>query len=259
MKLRFLGTGGGRYVTGEQIRRTAGIVVETEESQVHVDPGPGALVYANEELDEPLETDAVVVSHGHLDHANDAQAIIEMMTESGDKPGAIFANETVLHGHADIEKWISNHHQEKCRTVETLEEGSEHEFQDIEIRAQQMFHSDPKTAGFIIETDEKTVGFWTDTEYSDELADFYSGTDVMVVYCTLKKGDSISSHTSIDDIPDIMERVDAGTVIVTHFGYSILDSGLAEQEEWLKEQVDAKVVFAEDGMEFPGNRRLGDF
>ncbi|MFB6216464.1 MAG: MBL fold metallo-hydrolase, partial [Candidatus Aenigmatarchaeota archaeon] len=81
MKLKFLGTGGGRYVTGEQRRRTAGIVVQTEETQIHIDPGPGALVYAHEELDEPLDTDAVIVSHAHLDHSNDAEAMIEVMAE----------------------------------------------------------------------------------------------------------------------------------------------------------------------------------
>ncbi len=246
-------------MTGEQLRRTAGIVVETEETRIHVDPGPGALVYANQEFDNPLDTDAVIVSHGHLDHANDAQAIVEMMTESGDKPGAIFANETVLHGHADIEKWVSDYHQEQCRTVETLEEGSEHEFRDVKIRAQEMFHSDPRTAGFVIETDEKSVGFWTDTEYSDELVEFYEDTDVMVVYCTRKKGAGIPSHTAIDDIPEIMAQVNAGTVVVTHFGYSLLNSDLEQQEEWLKEEVGAKVVFAEDSMTFPGNRKLGSF
>lgn len=259
MKLKFLGTGGGRYVTGEQIRRTAGIVVETAETQLHIDPGPGALVYANSELEEPLETDAVVVSHAHLDHANDAEAIIEMMTQSGDKPGAVFANETVLSGYADLEKKVSSYHQELCQRVETLEDGSEHGFHDLEIRSQEMFHGDPKTQGFVLEDDESSIGFWTDTEFSEELLEFYEGCSTLVVYCTRPKGKPLASHTSIGEVPDIVDAVEPNTVIVTHFGYAMIDSDIDEQEEWLEDQVDAKVVFAEDGMSFPGNRSLGDF
>ncbi len=259
MKLKFLGTGGGRYVTGEQVRRTAGIVVKTGETQVHVDPGPGALVYAHQELEQPLETEALMVSHAHLDHANDAQAIVEMMTMSGDKPGAMFANETVLRGYSDMERFISNYHLDLCQVVETLEDGSQHGFKDLEIRSQQMFHGDPKTQGFVLEDDENTIGFWTDTEFSEELLEFYEGCSTLVVYCTRPRGKGIANHTSTGDIPEIVEAVEPNTVILTHFGYAMIDAGLEEEEKWLEEKVDAKVVFAEDGMSFPGNRRLGDF
>lgn len=259
MKLKFLGTGGGRFVTGEQLRRTGGIVVQTEEAQLHVDPGPGALVYSHEELDEPLETDAVLVSHAHLDHSSDAEAVIEMMTEAGDKPGAVFANETALEGHGDIEKAVSGYHQDLCSRVEELGDGAEFEFRDVTIKSQEMFHSDPLTAGIVLETDGKTVGIWTDSEYSEELLDFYRGVDTLVIYCVKPRGESISSHVSLDEAAEIVDRVEPNTVIVTHYGYSFLMEDLDEQQEWLEDKVDAKVVFADDGMEFPGNRSLGDF
>ncbi|MFB6114998.1 MAG: MBL fold metallo-hydrolase [Candidatus Nanohalobium sp.] len=258
MKLKFLGTGGGRFVTGMQRRKTAGIIVETEETKIHVDPGPGALVYVNEE-EKPGEIEATVVSHAHPDHSNDAEAIIEMMTEAYDNPGAVFANKTAMEGHGDIEKVISEYHKDLCATSETLKEGSEYEFKDVKIESQEMFHGDPNTQGLTFETEEKKIGFWTDTEYSEELLDFYKDCDIMVIYCTRPRGRSVKGHTSVDEIPDILEEVEASTAIVTHFGYAILDSGLEEEKEWLKEEVDAKVIFAEDGMKFPGNRSLGDF
>ncbi len=258
MELRFLGTGGGRYVTGEQLRKTAGIVVDTEETRLHIDPGPGAIVYAHQELGNPLETDAVVVSHAHLDHANDAEAVIEMMTEAAEKPGVLFGNETVLRGYGDLEKKISDYHQDLCSRVDTLGEGDEYEFRDLTVRSQEMFHSDPRTAGFVVEG-EREIGFWTDTEYSEELLPLYEDCDVLVVYCTRAKDKGISNHTSISDVPDIVEGTGVSTVIITHFGYDFLKSDLESQEEWLEEQVDAKVIFAEDGMRFPGNRKLSDF
>ncbi len=258
MKLKFLGTGGGRYVTGMQRRKTAGIIVKTDEAQLHVDPGPGALVHSHK-IAEPEKTGAVVVSHGHLDHSSDAEALIEMMTEAYDHPGAVFANETCLKGYSDIEKSVSNYHQGLCAEVEQLEDGEEYEFKDVRIKSQEMFHRDPKTQGFILESDGKKVGFWTDSEFSEELLDFYSGVDTMVIFCNRPKNDGHGGHTSLDDVPKILKSADPGTVIITHFGYKFLDSDLEEQKEWLEEKVDAKVVFAEDGMEFPGDAKLSRF
>lgn len=259
MKLKFLGTGGGRYVTAEQRRKTAGIVVETEETQIHVDPGPGALVYTHQEVDSPEETEAVLVSHGHPDHSNDAESIIEMMTEAYKHPGTVFANESSLSGYSEMEKTISDYHQDLCGRVERLEEGSKFEFKDLTIRSQQMFHGDPKTQGFTFETEEKKIGFWTDTEFSEELLSFYQDCDTMVIYCTRPKGKGISGHTSVSDITDILDAIQPGTAILTHFGYAFLDSDIEEQKKWLKDKCDTKIILAEDGMEFPGNRSLGDF
>lgn len=259
MKINFLGTGGGRYATGEQVRRTGGIVVETEETQIHLDPGPGGLVLNHEEVDEPLATDAVIVSHGHLDHMNDAEAIIEMMTEAASKPGNLFANKTVLEGHGNLAQCVSDYHQDLCLNVEQLGEGTEVEFKDVEIESQEMFHGDPRTVGLKIHNEDKTVGFWTDTEFSEELLEFYEGCDWLVVYCTRPKNNGVPSHTSVNEVPDILEAVNPDTCLITHFGKAFLNSDLEEQENWLKEQTDSKIIFAEDGMTFPGNRSLGDF
>jgi len=259
MKLKFLGTGGGRYVTGLQSRDTGGIIVQTEETQVHIDPGPGALVHTHRELEEPLSTEAVIVSHAHPDHVTDAEPLIGMMTQASDKPGALFAPESVLHGYGEVEKAISDYHKDLCMKVEQLEEDSEHEFKDLKIESQEMFHGDPKTQGFTLETDEKKIGFWTDTEYSDELTELYKDCDTLVIYCSRPKNAGIRGHTSLDEVPKIVDQTDVESIIITHFGQKFLNSDLDEQKEWLEEQIDAKVTFAEDRMQYPGNRSLGDF
>jgi len=259
VKLTFLGTCGGRFATGEQLRNTGGIVLESDETRVHIDPGPGALVQNHEIMDEPFETEGLIVSHGHLDHVNDAEAIIEMMTEVSDKPAAVFANETALEGHGDIENSIGQYHRDLCARVDKMEEGTELEFKDLEIKSQEMFHSDPRTQGFKISDGEKTVGFWTDSEFSEELLEFYEDCDWLIIYCTRPKGGSLPQHLSLDEVPEIIQSANPTTAIITHFGYKFLKSDMEEQEEWINEQVEAKVRFAEDGMKFPGNRSLGDF
>jgi phosphoribosyl 1,2-cyclic phosphodiesterase len=58
------------------------------ETQIQVDPGPGALVRALSALPPcvPQELDAIVLSHKHLDHAGDVNAMIEAMTSGGFRP-----------------------------------------------------------------------------------------------------------------------------------------------------------------------------
>lgn len=259
MELQFLGTGGGRYVTGMQKRKTGGVIIKTDETQIHVDPGPGGLVNSHEFLNSPEETEAVLVSHGHMDHFNDASAIIEMMVEAYDNAGVLLANKSVLEGFGDIEKSISSYHQNLCGRVETMQEESTHEVADVTIECQEMFHSDPRTVGFTVENDDKKIGFWTDTEYSDELVDFYSECDILVAYCSRPLNSSTSSHTGVEDMPDIVEASKIETVILTHFGYRLLEDGVESQKEWLEEEIDQKVIMAEDGMKFPGNRTLDAF
>src|ERR1700692_4295419 len=101
ISVRFLGTGGARFVVGPPIRGAGGVGVcfcderGTQITQIHVDPGPGALVRALSALPpcEPLELDAIALSHKHLDHAGDVNAMIEAMTQGGwRRRGALLAS-----------------------------------------------------------------------------------------------------------------------------------------------------------------------
>ena len=63
--IRFLGTGGARFVVSRQIRSSAGMWLRFGDTQIQVDPGPGALVRALSALPPcvPQELDAIVLSH----------------------------------------------------------------------------------------------------------------------------------------------------------------------------------------------------
>lgn len=258
MKLKFLGTGGGRFTTTQQTRKTGGIVLKTRKTQIHIDPGPGALVHSQELLEKPKNTEAVIISHGHLDHCNDTEPIIEMMTELYQNPGKILGNKTVLKGSKNIEKSVSDYHQKMCQDVEILE-NSQHQFRDLKIQSQTMKHSDPNTQGFKITDGEQQIGFWTDTEYQKELTKFYKNCDTLVINCPYPKNKKINRHTSLKDIPQIVENTNIKTVIITHFGSDFLSTDMEEQEEWLSNKISQKVVFAEDNMVFPGNLNLNNF
>jgi ribonuclease BN (tRNA processing enzyme) len=81
----FLGSGGARFVVARQLRASGGMWMYFGETQIHVDPGPGALLRALNHVPpcNPRELDAIVLSHKHLDHSSDVNAMIEAMTSGG--------------------------------------------------------------------------------------------------------------------------------------------------------------------------------
>src|SRR5579872_6171011 len=90
----FLGSGGARFVVARQLRASGGMWMRFGETQIHVDPGPGALVRALAHVPpcNPRELDAIVLSHKHLDHSSDVNALVEAMTSGGfRRRGALFA------------------------------------------------------------------------------------------------------------------------------------------------------------------------
>ena len=256
MKLHFLGTGGGRFVTASQDRRTAGIILESDGTAIYIDPGPGALVHSQSFETEKL--DGLIVSHAHLDHYSDAEALIEKITQLHENPCILAGSESVLNGHGDIEKSVSEYHKNMCSKIYNLSE-EDTEIVGLEIEAQEMFHTDPKCVGLKISDGEKKFGFWTDSSFSDELLEFYKDCDTLIINCHRPKNAGLRGYTSLDDVPDIVESSNASTAIITHFGQKFLDSDMEEQEAWIKDQLDEKVIFAEDDMVFPGDRKLDSF
>lgn len=263
MELRFLGTGGGRYATARQTRQTGGIVITSKETQIHVDPGPGAIVYSNKELDSPENTEAVLITHAHHDHYSDAEAIIEQITQINQKPGTILANHTVLNGIKDMEKQITEYHQDLCQNIHNLNEDEKIKFKDLEIETTALDHNDPNTIGFKVGDGDVKIGFWIDTCYKKNLTKFYEDCKILVINCLLSRKMSSKKHTSISDIPSLIEETRPETAILTHFGsYLLEDNKLEENKEWLKEECkdkDTQIIFAKDNMKYPGNIKLSSF
>jgi phosphoribosyl 1,2-cyclic phosphodiesterase len=112
IEIILLGTGGGRFATITQKRRTAGIRIIGEDLNLHLDPGPGALVYSISESLNPQQLNAIFVSHCHPDHYTDAEVLIEAMTKGmAKKRGLLVAAKSVLEGSDTCEPSISGYHQ----------------------------------------------------------------------------------------------------------------------------------------------------
>ena len=81
-----------------QARATGGIHVQADEN-MHIDPGPGALIAMKKYNLDPTKTRTLIVSHCHTDHYSDAEVLVEAMTNGGtQKRGSIYGSESVIKG-----------------------------------------------------------------------------------------------------------------------------------------------------------------
>ena len=114
----FLGTGGGRINLLKQFRRTGGFRINSESANIHVDPGPGALVNSIQFKQNPLNLDILIVTHAHIDHCNDANVIIEAITRHAlKKRGMVIASGNALDDGRGKDRVITIYHQEKIENI----------------------------------------------------------------------------------------------------------------------------------------------
>ena len=184
MELNFLGTGGGRFTTASQGRKTAGIIIETEGLNLHLDPGPGALV---EVAEKEYDLDGVILTHSHLDHCNDAEALIERITELKNKRCFLLASESALNGFKRVEKSVSEYHKNLCSEIYNMNQNKNIEFEGLKIQSQEMKHSDQKCVGLKISNDGEVFGFWSDSRYSQDLTEFYGDCSTLIVNCVFPR------------------------------------------------------------------------
>ena len=124
-RITFLGTGGGRYVTISQARATGGWVLEMSGEMIHIDPGPGALVWAKKHGIDLKKLTGVIVSHRHPDHYTDMEVVIEAMTKAAKvKRGFLLSTKDIIDGDEKEPPKLSRYHRgiiEECKAMKPEE------------------------------------------------------------------------------------------------------------------------------------------
>jgi len=249
----FLGTGGGRFATVTQRRRTGGIrVISAGPSEVnmHIDPGPGALTYSLEMGLDPQRIRAILVSHAHLDHANDAAVLIEAMCHAATrKRGVLIASKSVLRGNEVCDKVISRYHYAMPEKVFEAEAGLRFEVDGVDILACKAVHSDPDAVGFRFET--KTYGgfaYIPDSEYFTDVSKFYSGLRLLILSVLRPSGQPWEGHMTTDDAIKILEETHPEMAVITHFGMQMISSGPEKEALLMERKTNVPTRAAFDGM-----------
>lgn len=247
MEIFFLGSGGGRWVTITQKLKTGGFRIHGSVN-IHVDPGPGALVSMRDNRIPPLKTDAVLVTHCHPDHYSDAEVLIEAMTGGMTKHrGLLGGSRSVLKGIKELGPAISEYHKSKVNGVTVFEPGKTFNIDELEVRALRTKHSDPSCVGLKFYFDDGVLTYTSDTEYYEGLEDEYSDSRVIIFNIIRPGSDRIPWHLCVDDAIRIAEKVKPELAVMHHFGMKML--GRREEEaRRMEKKTGIKTIAARDGL-----------
>jgi ribonuclease BN (tRNA processing enzyme) len=246
--IKFVGTAGARFVVAKQLRSSGGLWLSLGGVNLYMDPGPGALVrcLSSKPKLDPMKLDGVLLSHKHLDHSGDINAMIESMTEGGyRRRGVLFAPKDALEEDPVVFRYLRSY----LEKIEVLQENSAYHIGGLKFStARRHFHS-VETYGFNFHLVGATISYITDTKFHPDLLTQYPG-DLLLLNVVLLTGNPERQidHLSLDDVRLLLKKTRARTVVLTHFGMRMLQAKPWELAERLSEETGVKVIAARDGM-----------
>ncbi len=254
----FLGTGGGRFTTITQKRRTGGIRILSNHLNLHVDPGPGALIYSLEAGLNPQKLKAVLVSHRHPDHCTNAEILVEAMTRGMlKKRGTVAAPSNILIGNKETGPAISTYHQQMIQKVIVVKPGVTFMVGKTKVVATQARHTDPEAVGFRFEIpDVGAIGYTADTEYFEGIEEQYKGVRVLIVSVMRPLGSPWTGHMTPKEAVKLVDYVKPEMAVATHFGMKMLFSGPSYEVKMIEEKTGVPTVAAFDGMKLRVGERI---
>jgi len=247
--LKFLGTGGARMVVAKQLRSSGGIWLSLQGVNLLLDPGPGALVrcWSSRPKLDPTDLDGIIISHKHLDHAGDVNAMIEGMTEGGYKKGGVlFTPQDAL----DKEPVVFPYLLDYLSKVELLREQQTYSLKDLSFSTARRHVHPVETYGLKFSLPEGTLSIITDTLFFPELIECYRA-DILIINVVSLRPFALDSieHLSMEDVRRIVMEIKPRATILTHFGMSMLRGKPWEIADSLAQETQTKVIAARDGMQ----------
>jgi len=238
LELVFLGTGGGRFTTITQKRRTGGIRILHNKANIHLDPGPGALIYSLETGLSPQKINGLLISHRHPDHYNDAEILIEAMTKGmTKKKGLLAAAHSVLYGSEHTTPSISEYHQQMPEQVIDAKPGATFNIKNLDA------------VGFRIKTPSfGDVAYTSDSEYFEDISKQYAGVRMLVLCVLRPSGSPWKGHLTTDDAIRIVREARPEVAVLTHFGIQMIVRNPSNEAQLMQQQTGTPVTAATDGM-----------
>jgi phosphoribosyl 1,2-cyclic phosphodiesterase len=247
-RVTFLGTGGGRFATVYQVRRTGGIFLE-DGTRVHLDPGPGAVVGMSQLGWDPGRTDAILISHCHPDHYGDAEVLVEGMTCCSFKRRGLLAGSiSAIYGNEEYGPAVSDYHRRIAGEARSLVPGDRIELERMSVVATRTSHSDKDGIGFRFETANGIVSYVSDSELTEEVIDDHRGARVLIMNVTRPLRSRVRFHMTTEDAAEMVQAIAPEIAVLTHFGSKFINDGIRKQESFVQESSGIRTVAAEDFM-----------
>ena len=219
-------------------------------TQIHVDPGPGALVRALSNVPpcNPRELDAIVLSHKHLDHSGDVNALVEAMTSGGFRrrgallaPGDAFDREPVVLPYA--QRFVE-------RLVRLEESSGPYRVGEVDVYTSRAHVHAVATYGLLFACNDLRVAYLPCGKYFEGLAPDYERLrpDVLVINVLRFRDELNVDHLTWDDARAVVAHVRPKVAVFQHFGTKMLEAGPARLAQELEDELGLRAIAAYDGL-----------
>jgi ribonuclease BN (tRNA processing enzyme) len=246
--IKFLGTAGARFVMAKQLRYSGGVFLHLKGKNIVLDPGPGTLVRMARSR-PPIDItklDAIILTHMHIDHSNDVNALIDAMTAGGfHKSGILFAPDECLSGENRV---VLTYLRGFLQDIKVLTAEKKYRVGDLAFSTSVRHRHTAETYGVIFDVEGTRVAFMSDTKLFPELLDSYRGADILVMNVVFYEPHETVMHLSVDDVKEIVRAVKPRKAILTHLGMSMVRIRPYELSQRLTDELGSEVVVATDGM-----------
>lgn len=215
---------------------------------LHVDPGPGALIRSYQFGLNPIKLDTILISHSHTDHYSDGEVLIEAFTRGMTRNrGMVLGSSSVIKGYKRWGPCISNYHQSRSKIM-ILKPDQKIKLDDFLLKGTKTVHGDPTTVGFQIEHPEITISYTSDTEYFDKLGDYHQGADILIASVIRPHSDRIPGHMCGNDFAELVSEISPKMAIMTHLGMKMIQNDPEKEARRIQKKTGVRVLAARDGM-----------
>lgn len=235
-------------MVSQQLRASGGLWLQAEGIRLLIDPGPGALVRLLNTRPRlnPRQLNGIVITHRHLDHANDLNIMIEAMTEGGTSPrGCVYLPSDAL----DHEPVVFSYARQYVPQIVVLEEGGKYSLGRLSFETPLRHRHAVETYGLKFHLRNLSLAIVADTGYFPELAAAYRADVLVLNTLTLHHGPLTQGiHLDVDDAERLIKSIRPRLAVLTHFGMRIINYGPSRVSRQLSEKTGVEVIAAEDEM-----------
>jgi phosphoribosyl 1,2-cyclic phosphodiesterase len=245
-QIKFLGTAGARFVVINQTRKSGGVWINLDDTNILIDPGPGSLIRCLNSKPKlnPEKLNGIVLTHRHIDHSNDINIIIEAMTKGGfNKKGIVFVPKDGI----DEDPVILEYYQNYLEKIVIIQEKKVYNIGNIKIEFPIKHIHGVETYGLNIKGKKFKISIISDTKYFDGIEKYYDG-EILILNVVLTNKRENIFHLSIEDAEKIIKKNRPKLSIITHFGMTIIKNKPWIIAEALSKKTNSNVIAASDGL-----------
>jgi phosphoribosyl 1,2-cyclic phosphodiesterase len=232
-----------------QRRSSGGIWFSYGSARGVIDPGPGSLVRICEAGPplSPIDINAILVTHRHIDHSSDVNALAEGMTLMTHSPKGfiLLTRDCMENGDGVLMSYLRG----RIKSIAFHEDGalvSPSEGTTVESVAHS--HHGVQCYGLIFRGNGLPVwGVISDTGPMPQFAERYAECELLVINTALMYPRSRLDHMALSDVKSLLEFLRPKTAVITHMGGELLDRG----GEYISKRLSSertRVIAATDGM-----------